>query len=94
MPTGELIYFVAAVVILYNVDEQTQRHYVGHTDDIKWSVDSSLDQSQVLLVQVIVHDSQSPVTSKFSSFLGLWYTVQVLCQSYWYQNLVPETWKQ
>lgn len=36
LPTGEIVYFVAAVVVLYNADEQMQRHYVGHTDDIKW----------------------------------------------------------
>ena len=36
LPTGETVYFVAAVVVLYNADEQMQRHYIGHTDDIKW----------------------------------------------------------
>lgn len=35
LPTGEMVYFVAATVVLYNVDEQSQRHYIGHTDDIK-----------------------------------------------------------
>ena len=35
LPTGEMAYFVAAVVVLYNVDEQSQRHYTGHTDDVK-----------------------------------------------------------
>jgi len=35
LPTGEMVYFVAAVVVLYNVEEQTQRHYLGHTQDIK-----------------------------------------------------------
>uniref|UniRef100_A0A182RKT3 WD_REPEATS_REGION domain-containing protein n=1 Tax=Anopheles funestus TaxID=62324 RepID=A0A182RKT3_ANOFN len=35
LPTGEMVYFVAAVVILYNMDEHTQRHYLGHTDDVK-----------------------------------------------------------
>ncbi|XP_045105805.1 echinoderm microtubule-associated protein-like 2 isoform X9 [Portunus trituberculatus] len=35
LPTGEIVYFVAAVVVLYNVEEQMQRHYLGHTDDIK-----------------------------------------------------------
>ncbi|XP_055594510.1 echinoderm microtubule-associated protein-like 2 isoform X2 [Uranotaenia lowii] len=35
LPTGEMVYFVAAVVILYNMDEQSQRHYQGHTDDVK-----------------------------------------------------------
>jgi len=35
LPTGEMVYFVAAVVVLYNVEEQNQRHYLGHTDDVK-----------------------------------------------------------
>ncbi|XP_058058224.1 echinoderm microtubule-associated protein-like 2 [Anopheles bellator] len=35
LPTGEMVYFVAAVIILYNMDEHTQRHYLGHTDDVK-----------------------------------------------------------
>lgn len=35
LPTGEIVYFVAATVVLYNIDEQSQRHYLGHTDDIK-----------------------------------------------------------
>ena len=35
LPTGEMVYFLAAVVVLYNVEEQNQRHYLGHTQDIK-----------------------------------------------------------
>jgi hypothetical protein len=35
LPTGEIVYFIAAVVVLYNVEDQIQRHYLGHTDDIK-----------------------------------------------------------
>ncbi|XP_037914233.1 echinoderm microtubule-associated protein-like 2 isoform X3 [Hermetia illucens] len=35
LPTGEMAYFVAAAVVLYNPDEQCQRHYLGHTDDVK-----------------------------------------------------------
>lgn len=35
LPTNELVYFIAAVVVLYNPDERTQRHYLGHTDDVK-----------------------------------------------------------
>ncbi|CAH0560977.1 unnamed protein product [Brassicogethes aeneus] len=35
LPTGEMVYFVAAVVVLYNVEDQNQRHYLGHTDDVK-----------------------------------------------------------
>ncbi|KAG8183584.1 hypothetical protein JTE90_025141 [Oedothorax gibbosus] len=35
LPTGEMVYFIASVVVLYNVEDQIQRHYLGHTDDIK-----------------------------------------------------------
>ncbi|VDP65431.1 unnamed protein product [Echinostoma caproni] len=35
LPTGEIIYFVAATVVLYNIEEQCQRHYLEHTDDVK-----------------------------------------------------------
>ncbi|XP_063355644.1 echinoderm microtubule-associated protein-like 1 isoform X3 [Pelmatolapia mariae] len=35
LPTGETVYFIASVVVLSNVDERLQRHYTGHTDDIK-----------------------------------------------------------
>lgn len=36
LPTGEIVYFIASVVILFNYDERTQRHYLGHTDCVKW----------------------------------------------------------
>ncbi|XP_064220370.1 echinoderm microtubule-associated protein-like 2 [Aotus nancymaae] len=35
LPTGEIVYFVASVAVLYSVEEQRQRHYLGHSDDIK-----------------------------------------------------------
>ena len=35
LPTGEMIYFLAAVVVLYNSEERSQRHYLGHTEEIK-----------------------------------------------------------
>nr|XP_032811871.1 echinoderm microtubule-associated protein-like 2 isoform X2 [Petromyzon marinus] len=35
LPTGEMVYFVASVVVLYNVQEGTQRHYLGHNTDVK-----------------------------------------------------------
>lgn len=34
LPSGEMLYYVAAVAILYDRDEETQRHYTGHTEDI------------------------------------------------------------
>ncbi|PSN34146.1 Echinoderm microtubule-associated-like protein [Blattella germanica] len=35
LPTGEMLYFVGAVAVLYDRDEDTQRHYIGHTEDIQ-----------------------------------------------------------
>ncbi|CAH0604362.1 unnamed protein product [Chrysodeixis includens] len=35
LPTGELLYYVAAVAIMYDRDEESQRHYTGHTEDIQ-----------------------------------------------------------
>ena len=32
---GEMIYFVSSVVVLYNTEEQSQRHYLAHTEDVK-----------------------------------------------------------
>jgi len=34
LPSGELLYYVAAVAILFDREENAQRHYVGHTEDI------------------------------------------------------------
>lgn len=36
LPTGELLYYVAAVAVLYDREEESQRHYTGHTEDIMW----------------------------------------------------------
>lgn len=36
LPTGEIVYFIASVVALFNYEERTQRHYLGHTDCVKW----------------------------------------------------------
>nr|XP_026693817.1 echinoderm microtubule-associated protein-like 2 isoform X4 [Ciona intestinalis] len=35
LPTGEIVYFVAAVVVLYDPKDGYQRHYLGHNDDVK-----------------------------------------------------------
>ncbi|XP_024886032.1 echinoderm microtubule-associated protein-like CG42247 isoform X1 [Temnothorax curvispinosus] len=34
LPSGELLYYVAAVAILFDREENAQRHYIGHTEDI------------------------------------------------------------
>ena len=38
LPTGEIVYHIAAVVILLDRVTGEQRHYLGHNDDIKWQV--------------------------------------------------------
>ncbi|XP_031435277.1 echinoderm microtubule-associated protein-like 4 isoform X3 [Clupea harengus] len=35
LPTGEIVYFIASVVVLFNYEERTQRHFLGHTDCVK-----------------------------------------------------------
>lgn len=35
LPTGECVYFVASIIVLYNPDDKAQRHYLGHTDSVK-----------------------------------------------------------
>lgn len=36
LPTGEIVYFIASAVVLFNVEQHMQRHYLDHTDDVKW----------------------------------------------------------
>ena len=33
LPTGEVVYYIAAVAVLYNPEAQTQRHFRGHTQE-------------------------------------------------------------
>lgn len=35
LPTGECVYFVASIIVLYNPEQRTQRHYLGHTETVK-----------------------------------------------------------
>ena len=32
--SGELLYFVATVVVIYNKAKETQRYYIKHTEDV------------------------------------------------------------
>lgn len=36
--TGELVYNMAGVVVLYDYNTNKQRHYTEHSDDVKWYV--------------------------------------------------------
>lgn len=35
LPTGEVVYFIACVVVLYHINNRTQRHYRKHTDCVR-----------------------------------------------------------
>ena len=35
LPTGETAYYVASLVVLYNPEAGTQRHYRGHTEEVE-----------------------------------------------------------
>ena len=34
--SGELVYFVASVVVLYDRKFASQRHYLGHSEEVTW----------------------------------------------------------
>lgn len=52
LPTGEIVYFNASVVVLYNTEEQQQRHYLGHNDDVKWWENRQLSECLITWCQV------------------------------------------
>ncbi|KAM9718382.1 echinoderm microtubule-associated protein-like 3 isoform 1-T1 [Menidia menidia] len=35
LPTGEAVYFIACVIVLYHINNRTQRHYTKHTDCVR-----------------------------------------------------------
>ncbi len=36
--SGEIIYFIGSVVIMYTRDTHKQKHYKEHTQEIRWSL--------------------------------------------------------
>lgn len=36
LPSGELVYNMAGVVVLHDYENTKQRHYTEHSDDVKW----------------------------------------------------------
>ncbi|XP_078672205.1 echinoderm microtubule-associated protein-like 2 isoform X2 [Branchiostoma floridae x Branchiostoma belcheri] len=82
LPTGEIVYFVAAVVVLYNVDEQLQRHYLGHNDDVK-CLAVHPDRITIATGQVTGHgrdgelDTYKNVDSFYNKDVEFWYRAHV-----------------
>ncbi len=57
LASGELVYFVAAVAVIYNHHTDTQRHYLEHNDDIK-AMAVHPDKSIVATGQLASHDKK------------------------------------
>lgn len=55
LASGELVYFSAAVAIIHNTMQHSQRHYMGHNDDIKCMA-LHPDKVTVATGQVAGHD--------------------------------------
>ena len=34
--SGEMVYYVAAIAVVYNHRKEKQTHYTGHSEDITW----------------------------------------------------------
>lgn len=90
LPTGEIVYFVAATVVLYNVEEQMQRHYLGHTDDVK-CLTVHPDKIRIATGQVAGHDKKegrkkcvtfaesgsSPIAGDHQPHIRIWESVRL-----------------
>ncbi|XP_076816178.1 echinoderm microtubule-associated protein-like 2 isoform X2 [Clavelina lepadiformis] len=66
LPTGEIVYFVAAVVVLYDPKDGYQRHYLGHNDDVK-CLAMHPDKLKIATGQVAGHDLDGTVPKGPSS---------------------------
>ena len=67
---GEIVYFTAAVCVVYNPDTNTQRHYIEHTDDVK-SIALHPDNVTVASGQVAGHGKTGRVGSRIYKLLIL-----------------------
>lgn len=52
LPTGEAVYFIARVVVLYHIKNRTQRHYRKHTECVRWLVSQESSGLSVKLLQI------------------------------------------
>jgi len=76
LPTGEIIYFTAGVVVLHNPEEQTQRHYLGHTDDVK-CIAIHPDKIKIATGQVAGHDAKEGKKPAAMPHVRIWDSVSL-----------------
>ena len=65
LPTGEMVYPLAALVVLYNTEEHSQRHYLGHTEDVRCM---ALHPNRLTLATGQVHLKQNSFCLTFLVF--------------------------
>ncbi|XP_078701340.1 echinoderm microtubule-associated protein-like 2 isoform X2 [Branchiostoma floridae x Branchiostoma belcheri] len=84
LASGEVVYFIAAVAVLYSPTEKTQRHYMGHTDDIT-CLDIHPDGVTVVSGQVGGHrrDMELPHYAKLDPYFNTQYD-----RDNWYKSRV------
>ncbi|CAG5101627.1 Similar to Eml1: Echinoderm microtubule-associated protein-like 1 (Rattus norvegicus) [Cotesia congregata] len=75
LPTGEIVYFVASVVVLYNMEEHCQRHYLGHTDDVK-CIAIHPNKLVIATGQVAGHDKRDAMCSVDTVVCADWHPLE------------------
>ena len=59
LPSGELLYFVSTMAVIYNKETNNQRHYTGHADDIKWYNNHAFNK--IMLLFILWHWMELPL---------------------------------
>uniref|UniRef100_A0A8C6PU43 EMAP like 3 n=1 Tax=Nothobranchius furzeri TaxID=105023 RepID=A0A8C6PU43_NOTFU len=70
LPTGEAVYFIACVIVLYHINKRTQRHYLKHTDCVR-CLTLHPDKVRVASGQTAGMDKDGKVTGETPAFLSV-----------------------
>lgn len=74
--SGEAIYFSGEVVVLHNFEQNSQRHYLGHTDDVK-CLAIHPDQMKVASGQVAGHEKKEGKHVRQKPHVRVWDSVSL-----------------
>ncbi|CAM1304413.1 Uncharacterised protein g3757 [Pycnogonum litorale] len=89
LPSGEMVYYVAAVVVLYHRHHNSQRHYLGHTEDVTCmalhpfseviATGQRSGKTQVTLSHVRIWDPETLTTHAILGLNEFDYGIESLC---------------
>lgn len=74
--SGEAVYFSGEVIVLHNFEQNTQRHYLGHTDDVK-CIAIHPDQTKVASGQVAGHEKKEGKNMRQKPHVRVWDSVSL-----------------